>query len=178
MKHSRTQNICLIGVVTALICILAPLAVPTPLGIPITLQSLIICLAGILLGPSGGALAVVLYLLLGATGLPVFSQFTGGFQCLIGPTGGFLLSFPLMALICGIGIRHCRRFRAFFPLSLIFANLLNLLVGTGAYCICMRVPFIGGLSACVIPFIPSTIIKIVLTWFLGIKIKKRLTIHL
>lgn len=176
MKHSKTQNICMTGVVTALICILAPLAVPTPLGIPITLQSFVISLAGILLGPGNGALAVLLYLLLGAMGLPVFSQFTGGFQCLVGPTGGFLLSFPLMALICGIGIRYHRKKRTVFPLSLLLANLLNLLIGTGMYCMLMQVPFPAGLSACVFPFIPATVIKIALTWFLGIKIKRRLTI--
>ena len=96
-KIFTIQELCIIGLTTALICVIAPFSFPMPLGVPMTLQSFIIALMAIILGSKRGATATLIYILLGAFGLPVFSNFTGGWQCLIGPTGGFILSFPIMA---------------------------------------------------------------------------------
>lgn len=76
--------------------------VTVPLGpVPFTLQSLVVPLAGALLGAAGGFLSQVVYLLLGFVGLPVFAGFTSGIGMLATPTGGFLLSFPLAAAVAG-----------------------------------------------------------------------------
>lgn len=96
------QDICMIGVLTAVIVIMAQIAIPMPLGVPMTMQTFAVTLAAIILGPKNSAVASIVYLLLGAVGLPVFSNFTGGFSRLAGPTGGFLLSFPIMAYIIGL----------------------------------------------------------------------------
>ncbi|MFV0406072.1 MAG: biotin transporter BioY [Propioniciclava sp.] len=77
-------------------------AVPVgPLGVPITLQTLAVALAGLLLGPWRGFLAVTLYLLLGFAGLPVFAQGFAGLGVLFQPSAGYLLAFPLGALTTG-----------------------------------------------------------------------------
>ena len=70
--------------------------------VPFTLQTFFVMLAGGMLGRRDGSLSMILYLLLGAAGLPAFSSAGFGLMRLIGPTGGYLLSFPLAALLIGI----------------------------------------------------------------------------
>jgi biotin transport system substrate-specific component len=88
---------------TALVALAAQVAVPIPgTPVPVTLQPLAVLIVGGLLGPALGASSLVLYLLLGAAGLPVFTPFgLPGLARLIGPTGGYLLAYPLAAAIVG-----------------------------------------------------------------------------
>ena len=95
----KTLDLCMIGVVTAVIVIMAQISIPMPLGVPMTMQTFAITLAGIILGSKKGAVASLIYVLLGAVGVPVFANFSGGYQLLVGPTGGFIISFPIMAFI-------------------------------------------------------------------------------
>lgn len=88
---------------TALVSLAAQVAVPIPgTPVPVTLQPLAVLIVGGLLGPALGASSLVLYLLLGAAGLPVFTPIgLPGVARLIGPTGGYLLAYPLAAAIVG-----------------------------------------------------------------------------
>ena len=82
---------------TALLCVISPIAIPMPSGMPFTLQTFAVALTGYFLKPRHAVLSVTAYLLLGLSGLPIFSAFRGGISVLIGPTGGFLLGFlPLV----------------------------------------------------------------------------------
>ena len=74
MKHSNIQNICLTGLFSAIIVIMAQIAIPMPLGVPMTMQTFAVTLAGIILGSKFGALSTFIYMLLGAIGLPVFAN--------------------------------------------------------------------------------------------------------
>ena len=65
----------------------AQITIPTP-PVPFTLQVLAVILSGLLLGPRHGALAQAVYLLVGAAGVPVFAEFSGGLGLILGPTGG------------------------------------------------------------------------------------------
>ncbi len=99
-----TQNIALTGVFAALIAVLA-FAPPIPVGsfgVPITLQTMGVALAGLVLGPWRGLAAAGLYVALGLLGLPIFAGFAGGLGVLAGPSAGYLLAFPLTALISGL----------------------------------------------------------------------------
>jgi biotin transport system substrate-specific component len=79
----------------------AQIYIPTR-PVPFTLQTLAVVLAGALLGPRKGALSMLLYLSMGAVGLPVFSSGGFGFVTLLGPTGGYLLAFPVAAALVGV----------------------------------------------------------------------------
>lgn len=79
----------------------AQIIVPT-IPVPFTLQTFFVLLSGALLGPRKGAAAQMSYLAMGATGLPVFAGFAGGFPYLLGPTGGYLIAFPFAAWVTGI----------------------------------------------------------------------------
>ena len=84
------------------VALAAQVVVPVPLSpVPMTLQPLAVLVVGGLLGPAGGLSALVLYLLLGILGLPVFAGGASGALHLVGPTGGYLLAFPLAAALTG-----------------------------------------------------------------------------
>ncbi|WP_104179618.1 biotin transporter BioY [Arthrobacter sp. B0490] len=134
---SRTRwdatDLSLVAVFAALIAALAILpGIPVgPLGVPITLQTLGVMLAGIVLGPARGTAAVLLYLVAGLIGLPVFSGFSGGFGVLAGPSAGYLVAFPLAALVSGllavVVLRRAKRSRTLLLfLACLAASLLTI----------------------------------------------------
>lgn len=87
---------------SAVIAIAAQIAITVPFSpVPLTMQPLAVLLVGVALGARRGAAAAVLYLLEGASGLPVFAQAKGGALWLVGPTAGYLLSYPFAAFLAG-----------------------------------------------------------------------------
>lgn len=101
MQKLSVRNLVLVSMFAALLAVLSQLAVPLPSGVPITLQTFAVALCGFTLGPKLGTLAVAVYLLLGAVGIPVFAGFMGGAAVFIGVTGGFMWGFLPMAALCG-----------------------------------------------------------------------------
>lgn len=176
MKHSKLniQELCMTGLFTAILVILAQFSIPMPFGVPMTMQTFAVMIAGIVLGPKNGALSTLIYMLLGAIGLPVFSNFSGGWQVLIGPTSGFILTFPLMAYIIGLGTKWSSRYKWGYPLALILGNLVNFLGGIAMFCLLTKSSFLVGLTTCALPFIPVTILKTILASILGRDIRRRL----
>jgi biotin transport system substrate-specific component len=104
-RKLSTREMCYIGIFTAIIAVCAQIQIPQPGGVPFTLQAWAISLAGLILGPKNGTIAAFVYVLLGAVGAPVFAGFSGGFGVIMRPTGGFILSFPVVALLAGLGER-------------------------------------------------------------------------
>ena len=95
-----TSQMALIGVMTAVTCILGPFAIPIPISpVPISFTNLAVYLTVYVLGMKAGTISYLIYLLLGFAGLPVFSGFTGGVAKLAGPTGGYLVGFIFMAVM-------------------------------------------------------------------------------
>ena len=98
LKASTITRVALMAAVTA---VAAQLSIPiTP--VPFTLQVLAVILSGLLLGPRYGALAQAVYVLVGAVGVPVFAGFAGGLGHVLGPTGGYLISYPIAAAVAGL----------------------------------------------------------------------------
>jgi len=104
----KTQDMARIALFAAVIAVLSQIAIPMPSGVPVTLQTFAIALAGCALGKKYGPAAVAVFLALGAVGVPVFSGFSGGFGKLVGVTGGFLWGFLPMAFLCGLGAQRSR----------------------------------------------------------------------
>ena len=95
-------NVLLILGASALIALAAQIAIPVPFSpVPLTMQPLAVLLVGVVLGSWRGAAAAILYLLEGASGLPVFSQGHAGAIWLAAPTGGYLMSYPFAAFLAG-----------------------------------------------------------------------------
>lgn len=175
MQNSRisTQDICSIATMTAITAVLAQISIPMPFGVPMTMQTFAVTFAGIVLGAKRGAISMLIYVLLGALGVPVLSGFCGGFQYLVGPTGGFLISFPIMAYLIGVGTK-LRKQKGMFLLFLILGTVVNYTVGVLMFCIIMKASVWTGITACVLPFIPTAIIKAAVASILGLKLQVRL----
>ncbi len=97
------SRVALCGLCSALIALGAWVCFPSPTGVPLTVQTFFVALAAFVLGLRGGICALLVYLALGAAGMPVFSSFQGGVQVFVSPTGGFLWGFLPMVVFCALG---------------------------------------------------------------------------
>ena len=97
-----TRDLVLAGMFAAVLTVISQISIPMPSGVPLTIQVFGVALVGSVLGWKLGTFAVLTYILLGAVGLPVFSNFHGGFGVLAGVTGGYICSWPVMSVLCGI----------------------------------------------------------------------------
>ena len=107
-RRSSTTDIALIAAFAALLSACAYIgAIPVGgAGVPITLQTFGVMLAGCVLGPVRGFLSVSLYLLLGAIGLPVFAEHSSGLGVFTGPSAGYLYAFPVAAALAGFLVKY------------------------------------------------------------------------
>jgi biotin transport system substrate-specific component len=163
--HSTAvRNAASIVIGSLLIAVCAHVSIPlwfTP--VPLTLQTFAVLLLGLLLSPGAAAASLLLYLAEGAAGLPAFSPHSpGGMLHLLGPTGGYLLSYPVAAALTAL-LR--RRFsRAAFPASLLAASagsLVILVCGAAWFGILTHQSPATVLALAVLPFLPGDILKIV-----------------
>lgn len=168
------RDICYAGLFAAVIAVMAQISIPMPLGVPMTMQTFAITLAAVVLGAKLSALSSLIYLILGAVGIPVLANFSGGFDKFVGPTGGFLISFPLMAFIIGWGAEHRKDFKGAYVLALIVGTVVNYVVGVALFCVVTNGSVAAGITACVLPFIPTAIIKAVLASVIGFGVKNRI----
>ncbi len=138
--------------------------VAIPIGpIPITGQTFAVLLTGALLGSRLGALAIIAYLVEGASGLPFFAGGTGGLAHLVGPAGGYLIAFPAAAYVTGAFAEHDWD-RQFFSavLAMLIGSLVIIFCGWGWFSLSTRTNALTAFRFTVLPFIPGDIIKIVL----------------
>ena len=113
----------------ALCAILAQIYIPTPFGVSFTLQSFAVMLCGFILPPFYAFLSVLVYILLGLLGIPVFSGFSGGISHLFSFSGGFILGFIALALFCSLSTlakKKALRFTISFS-GLIFCYVIGIL---------------------------------------------------
>lgn len=135
-----------------------------PVGpVPITLQTLFVLLAGLCLGPVRGASAMLLYILAGALGLPVFAGGKAGFAVLFGPTGGYLAGFVLTAFCAGMG--GSGRGRAPHLAMTVFWVCAGMAavytVGTLWLMFLLDLPMSRAVALGVLPFMPGDAVKCV-----------------
>ena len=154
------RDICYAGLFAAVIAVMAQISIPMPLGVPMTMQTFAITLAAVVLGSKLSAIASLVYLALGAVG--------------VGPTGGFLISFPLMAYIIGLGVEHRDAFKGAFVTAVIVGTVVNYVVGVAMFVVVAHSTIAVGITACVLPFIPTAIIKAVLACAIGLNLRKRI----
>lgn len=169
MFRLSTSQISRIGLFTALTIIMSQISIPMPYGVPMTMQTFIIPLVAFLLGKKEGVYVSIIYMLLGMIGLPVFAGFSGGLGIVLGPTGGFILSFPLMAYFSGIASEKKKSYQIIIWLTL--GAAINYLVGMFYFSMVTSNSISVAFTACVLPFIPTSIIKIGLVYFCGLKLK-------
>lgn len=173
MQLTRTRWMTHVALTTAVLCVLGPLSLPIPISpVPISLTQFAIYLAIYALDQKGAVVAVLLYLALGAVGLPVFSGFAGGFAKLAGPTGGYLIGFVFLALIGGFVVNKYPKNRVLQGIAFVLGNLAIYVFGTAWLTISAHMTFMAALMVGVVPYLVFDVIKLALALIFGPKIRQ------
>jgi len=145
----------------------AYVAVPVPWSVvPMTLQPMVVLLAGVVLGPMAGAASMATYVALGAAGAPVFAAGHAGLPWLVGPTGGYLMAFPLAALVVGWSVAGSANVVRL--LGGLLAGLAVIYLGGVAQLAVLTGQDVSGLLAVgVLPFVGGDIVKVALALVLA-----------
>ncbi len=164
----KTKDITIVALFCAIICVISPITIPTG-TIPFSLSLFAVMLTAISLDAKKGIAAILIYILIGTLGLPVFSGFTGGVHILFGPTGGFIFSYIIIPIFVSFSSKH-KKITLFF--SCILSLLVCYLFGSLQYAFVTKVSFYDALFVCVYPFIIFDIIKTFFAINLGLRFKK------
>lgn len=156
----NTKRMIYISLCTAVLSIVSPFSIPLPFSpVPFTLSLLAIFVISAILEPKDACIAVVLYMLLGMVGLPIFSGFQGGIQKLVGPTGGYLIGY-LAIVFCASFAYRLKGSRIYYIFGMLLGTVICYIFGSiwlshQAGLTLMQALFMG-----VIPYIPADVIKL------------------
>lgn len=174
-RNFKTLDLVYIGIFAAIIAVCSWISIP--LTVPFTLQTLGIFTAVGILGGKRGSLSVLVYILLGAVGVPVFAGFSGGFGVILGTTGGYIIGFLFSALIMwGIEKLFGKK-----PIILAISMLIGLLVCYAIGTVWFMIVYTKTTGAvglgtvlgwCVVPFIIPDLVKIAIALVLTGRLRK------
>lgn len=177
MEKNSVKNLCYMAMMTVLICICSWISIP--FVIPFTLQTFAVFFALFLLGGKNGTVSIILYLLMGMIGLPVFSGFCGGIGHLLGPTGGYIVGFVLTGVTYTLLESSMEKHKTSVPFVLGLSLFSCYLSGTLWFVIMYSfqdnsMGVLNVLSICVLPYIIPDCIKIILAVYFHSKIKDKI----
>lgn len=188
----KTEKPLFTPVLTALFAALISAAcfiqIPLPGGIPILIQDMLAMLSGLILGPLQGAISVLIFLVLGSIGLPVFSGKAGIQVIFGGPTGGFLIGYLLGAVLGGLFLKFVlppvKDFKTkrtytivMISISCIIATVVVFIAGIIGFKIVTQSTMTKTFAAVLIPFIPGNLIKIVVMVPLTYNFRKIISVY-
>ena len=186
----------LTAMMTAVTAVCAVISVPLPFSpVPVSLATLAVLIAGGLLGAKYGAVSQAVYLLLGAVGVPIFHSFTGGVGILVGPTGGFLVGYVLMAAVFGWLVNAASRHEKggsephplqesgssakgrksqllCFLLSAVIATVACYIPGAAWFVFATKSTLAAAFTMAILPFIPVDIFKCVIAAWLVSRLQR------
>lgn len=173
-KTFSVQKMAIIALMTAVLCILAPISIPVFISpVPVSLGVLAIYLTAYVLSPVDALISVIIFILLGTFGLPVFSGYSGGLSKLVGPTGGYIIGFLFTVYISSLFI-HMKKGIIFDVIGMITGLAICYILGTIWFSYQQGKGFIASLLLCVVPFLIGDAIKIIVAVILGTQLNKRL----
>ena len=166
----KVKDLVLVSLFAAMMCLFSTIQIPLPTPVPFTLQIFGVAITGGLLGGYLGAMAIMIYTLLGAIGLPVFSGMRGGVQVLVGPTGGYIFGFIIAAFVIGTGMKYIvhkqsnpkAKFITMF-LTMSLGLIISYIVGTIQLKFVTGLDWPGAIAAGILPFFALDLIKILLS---------------
>jgi len=173
MKKTNIYQLCVCALMAAIMCVLGPHSIPIG-PVPVSLTNLVLYFTVFIIGTQYAFVSYVIYLLLGLVGLPVFSNFSGGLAKLAGPTGGYLIGFLFMILICGIVMEKTNYNIIFTILGDVLATAVAYAFGTAWFVFLAKCTLGYALTVCVVPFIGFDFIKIVVAVIIGKQVRKAL----
>ncbi len=169
MKN-KTFDLTLTALFAVIICVCSWLSIPS--AVPFTLQTFAVFLTLLVLGGKRGTIAIILYILLGAVGLPVFHSFTGGIGILIGPSGGYITGFLLLSLTYWLITKKAGEKLWIKALALLTGLILSYIAGCAQFALVSDVSVKTAVLTCVLPFILPDILKLFLSVILSIRLSR------
>lgn len=158
----------MIALFAAITAVLSQIAIPMPSQVPVTLQTFAVALCGYCLGAKKGTAAILVYILLGAVGIPVFTGFKGGIACIASFTGGFIYGFLPFVFLSGISVN-----RRTARILLGFAGLAVLhFFGVLHYSLLTSNGFIESFFLVSAPYMIKDLISVVLAYFASVGVNK------
>lgn len=171
IRATKTYSIVIVGFFAALTVVFSQISFPIN-AVPINLALIAVFTSAGLLGFAKGVLSQVIFVLLGAVGLPVFAGFKGGIGALLGPTGGYIIGFVFVAAIVGGTVKIFGQKLVPLVISMVIGLAVCYLFGTLWFTVISGKGFIEALMVCVVPFILFDLAKIALSTFLVLKLKR------
>ena len=172
---SSVYPMAMTAVMAAVIAVVAPFSIPAWGEVSFTLCTFVLYLSPYILGWKRASAATLVYILLGMVGMPVFSNFKAGLGVLAGPTGGYILGYIPMVVICGLMIRAFPKNRMIHLGGMILATAVLYAFGTALFCAQTGSTLEHALLVCVLPFIPFDLGKMAIATGLGPILRERLT---
>ncbi len=179
-KALSVRDMALCGLFAAITAILAPISIPIG-AVPITIGVFAVLLTGAVLKPGYAFLSQVVYLLIGAVGLPVFSGFSGGIQKIAGPTGGYLIIYPVMAWLAALVTQTAfkkitgKNKAALRTIGVFCGMLVSVAIcyvtGTLWYSLQSGTSVMQAAAVTAVPFIPWDILKCAAASLIGVTVK-------
>ena len=167
----KTTDLTRIALMTAVLCILAPISIPVPVSsVALSLATFAIYLMAYILKPRQALAAVGLYLLLGAAGLPVFSGYMAGISRFAAPGGGYLIGYLFLAGIGSLFIHRSAKL-SWQLTGMLLSTLSMYSIGTYWLAAVTGISFSSALPAGMLTFLPLDLIKIALASCIGRKIQ-------
>lgn len=171
-NHSiRMQVLCALFAAVCAVC--SQLTIPIQ-PVPITLGTFGVLMAGGFLGKRHGLLALLIYLILGAAGVPVFSMMRAGISVLAGPSGGFILGFAPMAFVVGLVSEKLGHTFKSMLVATLAGTAVCYVMGIGWFMLLTGTGMWSAMVMCMFPFLPGDLAKIILASFLVAKYRKTL----
>ncbi|MDR0946869.1 MAG: biotin transporter BioY [Ruminococcus sp.] len=166
------------ALICALMCVLSQIAVPLPFtAIVLSLGITGMYIAGALLPPRSALFSLLAYLLLGAAGVPVFAKFGSGIGALIGPTGGFLITYPKGAFVISLILKKTGKSFLKYSFAMFIGTIVCHSGGVLWFCIFQKAGLLASALAVSLPFIPFDIFKIMITAMLCGIFERRIRPH-
>lgn len=160
MSEKRpVRDLTVIGLMTAALCVLAPFSIMLPGMVPISLATLVIYFYPYILGTNRSTICCLIYIALGAAGVPVFSGFKSGLPVLFGPTGGYIIGYLLIIMFEGSAVKRFPKMRLAHIIGIIMGTIGCYALGTVWLAFSMGLSFTAALAAGVLPFIPFDAVK-------------------
>lgn len=167
---NRLLNVIYVAMFTAIIAVSAQISIPT--AIPFTLQTLGVFVAGAMLGWKRSTLSVFIYILLAVVGVPVLANFSGGFDKVIGITGGYIIGFIFTAFIVGMITDKFGRKTGILIISMVAGLMVCYLFGTVWFCVISQTTFTKAIMLCVVPYLLFDALKIIVATVLVNRLDK------
>jgi biotin transport system substrate-specific component len=176
MKSKKLQRLAAAGIFAAASAVLSQISFTIPMtSIPFSLGIMAAFLSGALLPKYYALLSQLIFISLGAVGLPVFSQFRGGLSVIVGPTGGYLLGYLFIAFFVSLSVEHFKkRLWLSLALSMVISLLAAYALGTVWFVIQTDTAPTAALLTCVVPFIIPDLIKIFVCVNFSLALRKAL----